>query len=91
MTIQEIKDKAVDLLIDNMKISFDTQTAPNSRVCIFSKFNTTNECVKQKAVIDSIVALLTDNGYHITLDDIDIEQYKGERTGHQSVILRKED
>lgn len=90
MTNQEIKTLVADKIIDNMKISFDNNSGNTERVCIFANADSTEETMKQKAVIDDMVKILTENGYEITLNDTDISQYNGKRLSFQSVILRKE-
>ena len=90
MTNQEIKTLVVDKIIDNMKISFDNNSGNAERVCIFANADSSEETMKQKAVIDEMVKILTENGYKITLNDTDISQYNGKRSSFQSAILRKE-
>ena len=89
MTSKEIRDFVLKNIIDGMKISSSIDPIPDSeRVAIFVNADTEEKTMQQKAVIDSIVQILTAEGYEITLNDIDITQYNGKKSYSQSVILR---
>lgn len=88
MTKQEIKESVVEQVIDGIHLSF-SEDCIGERVCIFAFANTTETSVKQKARVDAMVKILTENGYKITLNDMDIEQEEGIRKYKQSVILRE--
>ena len=88
MTNIEIREEITKKIIDGMKVSFDFKEA--SRVCIFASADTAEETIKQKAVMDEMTQILINNGYEITLNEMDISQYNGKRTSTQSVILRRD-
>lgn len=89
MTSKEIRDFVLKQIIDDMKISFGIDpTTDSERIAIFVNADTEEKTMKQKAVIDSIVQVLTAEGYEITLNDIDMAQYDGKKSYSQSVILR---
>lgn len=90
MTDKEIKEIIINKIVDGMKITFGTSIlGETEKVCIFANSETTEEIMKHKAIIDDMVKMLTDNGYDISLNDLDISQYNGKRTSVQSVILRR--
>ena len=89
MTKQEIKQQVVDKLIDGIKVSFDTTLSDNERVCIFASSIYNENIMKQQAVVDEMVKILTDNNYSITLNEIEVEQIRGNKVGRYSVILRE--
>ena len=92
MTSKEIRDFVLKSIIDDMKISFSIDpTNDNEKVCIFAGAETEEKTMQQKAVIDSIVQVLTAEGYEITLNDIDVSKYNGKLAYSQSVILRNKE
>lgn len=87
MTNQELRERVVEKIVDGISITFGNDMI-SDKVSIFGFAETNEDTAKQKASIDTMVKILTEDGYEITLCDIDVSQENGVRKYKHSVILR---
>ena len=85
MTKQEVKEKLMDMLVEGCTLSISNA---EERIKITAATSNNVDFMKQKAIIDQMVALATQNGYKISLDDIDISKSEGRTNFFQAVFLR---